>query len=140
MWWVEEPLKYTTWHKPLRFIKQSQIQRIFSKWKITSNKRWPQKPLIGSFSIFKLKLWGLNWKQKLFEMKMTSIGRQPENLKVEYLSNYWFHLSQILNLSLGAQTESKSCMKLRRIQLEDDLKIPKVEYHSKHWLDLTQIL
>ena len=60
--------------------------------------------------------------------------------KVEYLSNHWLDLSQILNLSLGDQTESKNCLKWRRPTMEDDLKILEVEYLSNYWLDLSQIL
>ena len=31
--------------------------------------------------------------------------------KVEYISNHWLDLSQILNLSLGDQAKSKNCLK-----------------------------
>ena len=40
-------------------------------------------------------------------------------LKVEYLSNHWSDLTQILNLSLG---------KWRRLPMEDDLKILKGQW------------
>ena len=60
--------------------------------------------------------------------KTTSNVRRPQmedGLKilkeVEHLRNHWLDLSQILNLSLGDQTESKNSLKWRRIQMEDDL-------------------
>ena len=55
-------------------------------------------------------------------------------LKVEYLSNHWSDLPQILNLSLGDQTQK--CLKLRPHPMEDDLKILKIEYISNHCLFL----
>ena len=48
-------------------------------------------------------------------MKTTSDKRQPQILKVEYLSNHWSDLPQILNLSLGEQTKTKNALN------EDDL-------------------
>ena len=38
-----------------------------------------------------------------FKWKMTSNGRLPQLLKVEYLCNYWSDLSQILNLGFYDQ-------------------------------------
>ena len=35
---------------------------------------------------------------------MTSNGRQPQNIKVEYLSNHQLDPTQIVNLSLDDQT------------------------------------
>ena len=40
-------------------------------------------------------------------MKTTSNGRRPQILIVEYLSNHYSDLLQILNLSLGDHTKIK---------------------------------
>ena len=61
-------------------------------------------------------------------------------LKVEYLSNHWSDLIQILNLDLGNQSKVFKYFKWRRPLMEDDLKILKVEYLRNHLLDPTQIL
>ena len=61
-------------------------------------------------------------------------------IKVEYLSNHWSDLLQILNLCRGDQTKIKYLFKWRGPQIEDNLKIIKVEYLSKRWSDLPQIL
>ena len=60
--------------------------------------------------------------------------------KVEYPSNHWSDLPQILNLSLGDQTKIKYCLKWRRPKMADDLKILKIEYLSNHLSDLSPIL
>ena len=73
-------------------------------------------------------------------MKTTINGNDLKILKVEYLSHHQLELSQILNWSLGHQTETKYCMKWRWPLMEDDLKVLKVQYLSNHWLDLSQIL
>ena len=49
-------------------------------------------------------------------------------LKVEYLSKHCLDLSQILNLSLCEQTESKHCLKWWLPLMEDDLKILEGEF------------
>ena len=54
--------------------------------------------------------------------KTTSNGRQPRLLKVEYLSNYWSHISQISNLSLNYQIFQKTISNGRLPQMEDYLK------------------
>ena len=59
-------------------------------------------------------------------------------LKVEYLSNHWPDLSQILNLSIGNWTK-KTCLKGRQLPMEEDPKILKVEYLRNHVLDFLQI-
>ena len=43
-------------------------------------------------------------------------------LEVEYLSNNWLDLAQILNLSWGDQTKIAYCLKWRPNPMEDDLK------------------
>ena len=57
-----------------------------------------------------------------FKWKMTSNGRLPQLLKVEYLCIYWSDLSQIFNLGFYDQSELFKCFKLRQLQMEDDLK------------------
>ena len=57
-----------------------------------------------------------------FKWKMTSNGRLPQLLEVEYLCNYWTDLSQILNLGFYYQSKPFKCFKLRRLKMEDDLK------------------
>ena len=64
-----------------------------------------QQPLVGSYSNLELKLMGSNQSVHRYEMKIISNGTQPPMeddlniLKVEYLSNHWSNLTQILNLS-----------------------------------------
>ena len=48
-----------------------------------------------------------------------------KKLNVEYLSNHWPDLPQILNIVLGNQTKIKDCLKWRQPPMEDDLKISK---------------
>ena len=74
---------------------------------------------------------------------MTFNGRWPlmeedlEISKIEYLSNHWSDLPQILNLSSGDQTKIKMLrMKTTNGRMEEDLKILIVEYLSNHWSDL----
>ena len=43
-------------------------------------------------------------------------------LKVEYLSNQWSDLTQILNLSLGVQPNFHKCFKWRWPPMEENLK------------------
>ena len=53
--------------------------------------------------------------------------------KVEYLSNRLVYLPQSLNLSLGDQTKSEYCLKLKGPSIENKLKILKVEYPSSNY-------
>ena len=62
-----------------------------------------------------------------------------EILKVEYLSNNWLDLFQILNVSLENQTKSKNLLKWRRPRMEEDLHILQVEYLSNYLFDHFQI-
>ena len=50
-----------------------------------------------------------------FKWKMTSNGRLPEILKVEYLSNYWSDPSHILNLSLYDQKQTIQMFQMQNI-------------------------
>jgi hypothetical protein len=71
--------------------------KIYSKyynWNIWATADW-----------FFLNFLGPDQNRKLLEMKMTSHWRRPHKLKVEYLSNHWLDLPQILNLSWGDQTK-----------------------------------
>jgi hypothetical protein len=61
-------------------------------------------------------------------------------LNVEYLSNHWSDLIQILNLSEGDQTKVYRSIKVKTAPMEDDLKKLNIEYLSNHWSDLIQIL
>ena len=64
---------------------------------------------------------------QMHKMKMTSYGlrtKLEDNLKiltVEYLSNNWSDLAQILNLSLYDQSKVYKCIKGRWPPMEDDL-------------------
>ena len=64
----------------------------------------------------------------MFQMKMTSNGIQPQQIKVEYLSNHWSVHNQILILSLDGPIKSFPMLQMKISQTEDDLKILKVEY------------
>ena len=57
-----------------------------------------------------------------FKWNMTLNGRLPSILKVEYLSNYWSDLSQILTQGFYDQSIHFKCFKWRWLQMEDDLK------------------
>ena len=87
--------------------------------------------MIGFSSNFKLKLRGPNQNQK------SSKGRRPpmeddlKILKVEFLSNHWLDLSQILNLSIGNWTKI-TCLNGRQPPVEEEPKILKVEFLSNH--------
>ena len=76
---------------------------------------------------------------------MTSHGRRPklwDNLKiliVEYISNHWLDLAQILNLSLYDQIKITNAFG-RQTKLEDNLKILIVEYLRNHWSEFAHIL
>jgi hypothetical protein len=61
-------------------------------------------------------------------------------LNVEYLSDHWLDLIQILNLSSGNQTKVSRCFRFQTTPMEDDLKILKVEYLSIHCSDIIQML
>ena len=64
-------------------------------------------------------------------MKTTSNGRRPQILKVEYLSNYWSDILQILNLDLCDQNKLYKCFKWKQPQMEDDLKFETEAYMIK---------
>ena len=139
---------------------------------------WRRPPLEDDLKILKVEYLSNHWSdlpqmlnlclgdhtkmEKNLEMKRTSYGRRPQNikswisligppsnfklklrgqyhnqkfLKVEYLSNHWWFLPQILRLSLGDQF-----MNWGRHPMKVDLKTLKVEYLSNCWLDLPQIL
>ena len=66
-----------------------------------------QQVLVGSSQNLKLKHRGPNGKRNLLEMKKTSNGRQPQNIK-KYLNNHLLDLPQLLNLSLGNHIKMKN--------------------------------
>ena len=96
---------------------------------MTSNGRRPpnikswisQQPLIGSSSNFKLKLRGPNQNQKYLKWRRPPMEDDLKILKVEYLSNHWSDLPQILNWSSGDQIKIKNAWNGRRPPMEDDL-------------------
>ena len=61
--------------------------------------RISQQPLVGSYPNFKLKLRGSIQTVKSLKLKMTPMEDDLKILNVEYLSNHWLDLIQILNLS-----------------------------------------
>ena len=108
---------------------------------MTSNRRQPQtiksgisqKPIIGSYSNFKLKLRWPNHSLQILKMKPTSNGRWPEKiLEVKYLIT--------CKLKLRLPNYVLNSLKWRRLQMENDLKISTVEYPSNNLLDHTQFL
>ena len=104
---------------------QTQMKNTWNylQWKVTSNGRHPsiikswisQQPLIGSSSNFRPKLRGANRIKKYLKWRRPPIEDDLKILKVEYLSNHWSDLPQILNLSSGDQTKIKNAWN------EDDL-------------------
>jgi hypothetical protein len=89
-----------------------------------------QKPLIGSYSNFKLKLRWTNYIVQIFKWRRPSNEEDLKVLKVENLSNRLLDHNQTLNLSLDDQTILSKSLKWRRPSTEDDLKILKVENHD----------
>jgi hypothetical protein len=73
------------------------------QWKKTSKiKSWiSQQPLIGSFSNLKHKFRGPNQNKKCLKWGQPPMEDDLKILTVEYLSNRWSDLPQILNLGLG---------------------------------------
>jgi hypothetical protein len=111
--------------------------------------------MLGSYSNFEPKLRGPNQNWKLLEMKMTSNGRQPQNIKswisqfrtyLQPLKESWISQQPMIRsysnfkLKLGDQNKIEKCYKRRQLQMEDDIKRLKVEYLSCHWSDHPQIL
>ena len=116
--------------------------------KTTTNGRRPQNieswisqhPLVWFSSNFKLKLTGLNKNQKCLKQRWPPMEGDLNIFKVEYLSNHWLDLPQILNLSIGDQNKMENCLNWRWPPMEEELKILKVEYLSNYWSDLPQFL
>ena len=73
---------------------------------------------------------------KWFEMKKDDL----KTWKVEYFSNHWSDLPQILNFCWGKHTKIEYCLNQREPPMEDDLKILWVEYFRNNWSDLPKIL
>jgi hypothetical protein len=46
----------------------------------------------------------------MIEMMTTSKERRLQNIKVEYFSNNWSDLPEILNWSSGDQTKNRECL------------------------------
>ena len=78
-------------------------------------------------------------KFKNTQMKTTSNGRQPQNIKSGISQQPLIGSFSNLKLKLRRPNQSQKCLKQRRPPMEDDLKILKVEYLRNHWSDLSQI-
>ena len=63
-----------------------------------------------------------------FKWRQPPMENDLKILKVEYLSNHWSDLPQLLNLSLEDKTKIKNCCTWIQPPLEDNLKILKVKY------------
>ena len=79
-------------------------------------------------------------KIKMIEMKTTSNGRRPQNIKRWIFQQPLIRSSSNFKLKLRGPNQNQKCLKWRRPPMEDDIKILKVEYLSNHWSDLPQIL
>ena len=90
----------------------------------------------------------------MLEIKTTSNGRQPQNIKswiyqqplIGSSSNFKLklrgpnqHQKSLKWRSSGDQTKIKHSSNGRRPPMEDNLRILKVEYISNHWSDLPEI-
>ena len=64
-----------------------------------------QQPMNRSSLNFKIRLNGQNLNQNSFKLRQLQLEDDTKILKMEYLSNYWSDLSQILNSSLGDRTK-----------------------------------
>ena len=123
-WISQQPLigSSSNFKLKLRGPNQNALNEDDLQWKTTSKYEiWiSQQPLIGSSSNFKLKLRGPTQNKKCLKWRRPN-GRWPQMeddlkiLKVEYLSNHWSDLPQILNLSSGEQPKIKNAWN------EDDL-------------------
>ena len=70
-------------------------------WRRPQNmKNLKSQPLIVSFSSFKFKIRGPSQNWQLVEKRQPPMEDDLKRLKVEYLSNHWSDLPQVLNLSL----------------------------------------
>ena len=72
------------------------------------------------------------------QMKTTSYGRKTQTIKTA--TTYPLDQTQHLNLSYDWKIRVFKCLKWRKPQMEDDLKILKVEYLSNYRMDQSQIL
>ena len=71
---------------------------------------------------------------------MTSMGRQPKNIKIWISQQPLAGFFSNFKLKLWWPNQNHKCLKGRRPSMEEDLKILKVEYLSNHWSDFPQIL
>ena len=76
----------------------------------------------------------------MLEMKTTSNGRRPQNIKSWISQQPLIGSSSNFKLKLRGPNKNIKCLKWRRPPMEDDLKILKVEYLSNHSSDPPQIL
>ena len=109
----QQPLVRSYSNLKLKLLGSNQSAKGY-QMKTTSNGRLPpteeeikisQQHLVGSYSNLKFELLGSNQSVQRYQMKTTSNERQPpteDDFKiqnVQYLSNHWSDLTQILNLS-----------------------------------------
>ena len=90
------------------------------------------------FLSFKLRLRGKP-KLKILEMKTTSNGRWPQNIKNCISQQPLFGYSSNFKLKLWGPYQNRKFLKWRRQSVEENLKMIHVEYLSNHWSDLPQI-
>jgi hypothetical protein len=69
---------------------------------------------------------------KMLEMKTTSNGRRPGNMKRWISQQPLIESSSNLNFKLRGPHQNQNCSKWRRPPIEDELKILKVEYLSNY--------
>ena len=79
-------------------------------------------------------------KIKMLDMKTTSNGRRPQNIKSWISQQPLIGSSSNFKLKLRGPNKNNKCLKWRRPPMEDDIKIFKVEYLSNHSSDLPHIL
>ena len=98
-----------TTNQNLKIGDQTFVNEDDLRWKKTSNiKSWiSQQPMIGSSSNIKHKLMGPNQNQKCLKWRQPQMEDDHKIIKVEYLSNHWSDLPQILNLSSGDKIKIK---------------------------------
>ena len=83
---------------------------------------------------------GTKQKYKMLEIKTTSNGRRPQNIKSWISQQPLIGSSSNFKLKLRGLNQNQKCLKWRGPPMEDDIKISKVEYLRNHWSDLPKIL
>ena len=76
----------------------------------------------------------------MIEMKTTSNGRRPKNIKSWISQQSLIKSFSNFKLKLRGLNQNRKCLKWRQPPKESDLKILKVKYISNPWPNLPQIL